>query len=218
MYGILSFVFMLLSVGILFGFSVNAEVNEITKIQFGAESKNNISHIPYNNICAPGFVALENICVLNDRCGPGIYPGKICEVNGVPEPYLRPLQQKHAGISVDGIICAENRALLFREYSTAPYCVFPESVGKLRDRGWQEDIPVIACTLEFSPVCGLDGLTYNNQCKLKNAQMIQAYSGQCSNSKITNFEECVSAGNLVKKTFPRQCATDDGKNFVESIN
>jgi len=34
-------------------------------------------HIPYKNTCAPGFVPLGEICVLNDRCGLGIYPGKI---------------------------------------------------------------------------------------------------------------------------------------------
>ena len=26
-------------------------------------------HIPYKGVCAPGFVPLDGICVLNDRCG-----------------------------------------------------------------------------------------------------------------------------------------------------
>ena len=36
-------------------------------------------------------------------------------------------------------------------------------------------------------------------------------------SSITNFEECVSAGNPIVKPYPRQCQTNDGKYFVEKI-
>ena len=36
-------------------------------------------------------------------------------------------------------------------------------------------------------------------------------------SSITNFEECMSAGNLIVKPYPRQCQTNDGKYFVEEI-
>lgn len=34
---------------------------------------------------------------------------------------------------------------------------------------------------------------------------------------ITTFEECVAAGNPVMESYPRQCNTPDGKNFVEEI-
>ena len=34
---------------------------------------------------------------------------------------------------------------------------------------------------------------------------------------ITNFEECVEAGNAVMESYPRQCRTEDGKLFVEEI-
>ena len=36
-------------------------------------------------------------------------------------------------------------------------------------------------------------------------------------SSITNFEECMSAGNPIMKSYPRQCQTNDGKYFVEEI-
>ena len=36
--------------------------------------------------------------------------------------------------------------------------------------------------------------------------------------KIDSFEECVSAGNPVMESHPRQCRTTDGKHFVEKIN
>jgi hypothetical protein len=34
---------------------------------------------------------------------------------------------------------------------------------------------------------------------------------------ITNFEECVAAGNPILESYPRQCRTMDGKQFVEEI-
>ncbi|KFM17965.1 hypothetical protein AAA799P11_01278 [Marine Group I thaumarchaeote SCGC AAA799-P11] len=37
-------------------------------------------------------------------------------------------------------------------------------------------------------------------------------------SVIDSFEECVSAGNPVMESHPRQCRTTDGKHFVEKIN
>lgn len=37
-------------------------------------------------------------------------------------------------------------------------------------------------------------------------------------SSITNFEECISAGNLIMESYPRQCRTNDGKHFVEEIS
>ena len=34
---------------------------------------------------------------------------------------------------------------------------------------------------------------------------------------INNFEECVAAGNQVLESYPRQCQTKDGRNFVETL-
>lgn len=36
-------------------------------------------------------------------------------------------------------------------------------------------------------------------------------------SSITNFEECIAAGNPAMESHPRQCKTSDGKHFVETI-
>ncbi|NJK77742.1 MAG: hypothetical protein HC944_01515 [Nanoarchaeota archaeon] len=35
---------------------------------------------------------------------------------------------------------------------------------------------------------------------------------------ITSFEECESAGNPIMESYPRQCRTPDGENFVEHID
>jgi hypothetical protein len=36
-------------------------------------------------------------------------------------------------------------------------------------------------------------------------------------NEINNFEDCVTAGNSVMESYPRQCKTVDGKTFVEEV-
>ncbi len=40
--------------------------------------------------------------------------------------------------------------------------------------------------------------------------------GCAEKTKITNFEECVAAGNPVMESYPRQCQAD-GRTFVEDV-
>lgn len=37
------------------------------------------------------------------------------------------------------------------------------------------------------------------------------------NERITNFQECMDAGYPIMESYPRQCRTPEGQNFVEEI-
>jgi hypothetical protein len=61
---------------------------------------------------------------------------------------------------------------------------------------------------------------YNNSpacVKPQTAETLDA-RGWIENSSVDNFEECVLSGNPVIESYPRQCKTVDGKNFVEEID
>ena len=47
--------------------------------------------------------------------------------------------------------------------------------------------------------------------------IVSFYKELNKNEKITNFEECASAGFPVGESYPRQCWTPNGKHFVEEI-
>ena len=52
-------------------------------------------------------------------------------------------------------------------------------------------------------------------CEMQKITIFESMKKQLS--EINSFEDCVSAGNPVMESHPRQCRTADGKHFVEKI-
>lgn len=38
-----------------------------------------------------------------------------------------------------------------------------------------------------------------------------------ASAEITNFDECIAAGNPMLKSYPAQCKTSDGRTFIQEI-
>ncbi len=47
--------------------------------------------------------------------------------------------------------------------------------------------------------------------------IFQSRTSDNADISITNFNECVDAGYPILESYPRQCNTPDGRNFVEEV-
>ena len=59
----------------------------------------------------------------------------------IVEKGATPLKQQSSGIPSSHILCKENLVLIFKPSKfTTPACVFPDSISKLNERGWQTNM------------------------------------------------------------------------------
>ena len=78
--------------------------------------------------------------------------------------------------------------------------------------------------LDFPNTCAIGSCGCSPQ-NSKETDVCNCGEGKCfdgnscvsTTPSIASFEECVAAGYPVMETYPRQCRTPDGRNFVEEI-
>ena len=63
------------------------------------------------------------------------------------------------------------------------------------DPGYLSGMPVkpVACTLDYTPMCGVDGITYGNSCMLDAEKIDLAYSGECIKPLADGWSRMTSA-------------------------
>ncbi|XP_065218165.1 agrin-like isoform X2 [Planococcus citri] len=206
--------------------------NECSLRQQSCRSRKNL-RIIYRGKCGSGVNPCSNVkCKSNEECIINKYGIAACECISDCEPIIRPvcgldgvtydsfchLQQSscqlksNVTLAYNGV-CGEHGACSNHHCDHGAQCV---------QRNGRASCECPVCTNEFDPVCGSDGISYGNLCKLQYEEcqhqrtILVLYKGLCNgceNKKCEIYSTCESDGaGEAKCVCPSQCPEE--KNTV----
>jgi len=69
---------------------------------------------------------------------------------------------------------------LIQRHDGSPACVKPTTIDTLYERGWTHPLMTYFCFSEYLPVCGVDNVTYGNQCLMEKEGVELKHNGECN--------------------------------------
>ncbi|XP_023288194.1 agrin [Orussus abietinus] len=202
--------------------------NECTLRQEGCRSRMQLRKI-YKGVCSSGTNPCDGAqCEPLQQCAIDKYGIARCECGPVCEPIMRPVCAR-GGTTYTSLCEMKRQACLMKSSVELAYTGACGSRGPCSEKicqwgavcaetGGTAVCECPTCPAEFQPVCGNDGISYGNECKLRleacqHRREIQVlYQGLCNgceNKKCDHYGECESdSTGEAKCVCPKSCENE----------
>ncbi len=115
----------------------------------------------------------------------------VCACNG--KTYANDCERKMAGISRQYIGECPKSCVKSQDCQKGEYC---QKEGCLNDVGVCTNVPEV-CPNDYAPVCGCDSITYENDCKRKNALVGKLSDNKCDSKEPIGIPEIVPFSDTI---------------------